>query len=63
MVFLYKIGCANRSLRAFSEKRRLVEGSEIFWHTFFEIVLEWAPILKHIYEIEEIELKKDLENI
>jgi hypothetical protein len=31
----------------------LVDQNEIFWNTFFDIILEWAPILKQIYEIED----------
>jgi len=32
------------------EKSNLVDRDLAFWNTFFEIILEWEPILRKIYE-------------
>jgi hypothetical protein len=53
------LSLSNKKHPAEAEYLLLVDPNDKFWNTFFDIILEWAPTLKQIYQPEENNNKLD----
>lgn len=61
MKLIYSIRCSKPRLVIYKNTATgavnlLVDPDDFFWNPFFEVILDWAPILKQIYETDDNKL-------